>query len=120
MKKFILALAGAILALMAVPTIELAIPSQKSAPQAPKDRTKTFTGTILKKGDSFVLNDAVNKTAYVLDDAEQASQFEGKKVKVTGTVDVATNTLHIETIKEIPSGNAGLQGYPRMREAKRV
>jgi len=118
MKKFVLAVAGALLILMAVPTIELAIPAQKSARQTPKD--KTFTGTIVKRGDNFVLNDAVNKTAYMLDDAEQASQFEGKKVKVTGTVDVASNTLHVETIKEIPSGNARLQSYPRTREARQA
>src|ERR1700739_3290045 len=118
MKKFVLAVAGALLILMAVPTIELAIPAQKSARQTPK--AKTFTGTIVKRGDNFVLNDVVNKTAYMLDDAEQASQFEGKKVKVTGTVDVASNTLHVETIKEIPSGNARLQSYPRTREARQA
>jgi Protein of unknown function (DUF5818) len=120
MKKFVLAVAGALLILMAVPTIELAIPAQKSDRETPKDKTKTFTGTIVKRGDNFVLNDAVNKTAYMLDDAEQASQFEGKKVKVTGTVDVASNTLHVETIKEIPSGNARLQSYPRTREARQA
>jgi hypothetical protein len=37
----------------------------------------------------------------MLDDAQKASQFEGKKVRVTGTVDVASNTIHVETIQEI-------------------
>ena len=55
--------------------------------------------------------EAVNKTAYMLDNAEQASQFEGKKVKVTGFVDAASNTIHIESIKEIPSGNASQPSY---------
>ena len=54
----------------------------------------------MKDGDNFVLNDAANKTSYMLDDAQKASQYEGKKVKVTGTVDVASNTIHVETIEE--------------------
>jgi hypothetical protein len=48
-----------------------------------------------------VLSDAGTKTSYVLDDAQKASPYEGKKVKVTGTVDVANNTIHVETIQEI-------------------
>jgi uncharacterized protein YdeI (BOF family) len=55
----------------------------------------------VKTGDQFVLSDAANKLSYLLDDAEKASQFEGKKVKVTGTVDVASNTIHVESIQEI-------------------
>jgi hypothetical protein len=47
------------------------------------------------------LSDSASKLAYVLDDAEKASEFVGKKVKVTGTVDVANNTIHVETIQEI-------------------
>lgn len=64
--------------------------------------------------------DAVNKTAHMLDNAEQASRFEGKKVKVTGFVDAGSNTIHIESIKEIPSGNASLASYPRIAEAKKA
>jgi len=47
------------------------------------------------------LSDTASKISYKLDDAEKASQFEGKKVKVTGTVDVANNLIHVETIQEI-------------------
>jgi hypothetical protein len=54
----------------------------------------------MKDGENFVLNDAANKTSYMLDDAQKASQYEGKKVKVTGTVDAASNTIHVETIEE--------------------
>jgi hypothetical protein len=36
-----------------------------------------------------------------LDDAQKAGPYEGKKVKVTGTVDVASNTIYIQTIEEI-------------------
>jgi uncharacterized protein YdeI (BOF family) len=60
-----------------------------------------FSGTVVKSGDHFILSDAANKLSYVLDDAQKASQYEGKKVKVTGTVDVAGNTIHVQTIEEI-------------------
>lgn len=120
MKKVALAVAGALLILIAIPKIELAIPAQKSTAQEPREKAKTFTGTVMKRGDNFVLDDAVNKIAYMLDDAKKASQFEGKKVKITGTVDVTSNMLHVETIQEIPSGNARLQSYPRMWETKQA
>ena len=101
MKKTVLSVVGALLILAAVPEIGLAIPAQETTQQAPQEKTKTFTGTIVKKGDNFVLNDAANKAAYMLDDATKASQFEGKKVRVTGTVDVASNTIHVETIEQV-------------------
>jgi Protein of unknown function (DUF5818) len=47
------------------------------------------------------LTDGASKLSYVLDDAQKASPYEGKRVKVTGTVDVASNTIHVESIQEI-------------------
>ena len=82
--------------------------------QQSKQKTKIFSGTIVKNGDNFVLSDAANKLSYLLDDAEKASQFEGKKVKVTGTVDVASKTIHVESIQEIARANlilAALGGF---------
>jgi uncharacterized protein YdeI (BOF family) len=72
-----------------------------SAQQKPETQSKIFSGTIVKNGDTYVLSDAGTKISYVLDDAKKASPYEGKKVKVTGTVDVANNTIHVETIQEI-------------------
>jgi len=102
MKKILLSMAGALLVLTAIPKLALAeSPATSMMQQVPEPKTKTFSGTILKNGDNFVLNDSANKLSFVLDDAKKASQYEGKKVKVTGTVDVATNILHVETIEEI-------------------
>jgi uncharacterized protein YdeI (BOF family) len=101
MKKIMLAVAGALLVFPAVPGIALATSPPASMQQQSKQKTKIFSGTIIKNGDTFVLSDAANKLSYVLDDAGKASQYEGKKVKVTGTVDVASNTIHVETIQEI-------------------
>ncbi len=101
MKKLMLSVAGVFLVFTAVPKIVSATSPPNTMQQQSKQKTKIFSGTIIKNGDNFVLSDAANKLSYLLDDAEKASQFEGKKVKVTGTVDVASNTIHVETIQEI-------------------
>ena len=99
MKKIILSVAGALLALTAAPQFCLAA-APRATMQQSQTQAKTFTGTVMKNGDNFVLSDPSNKTSYMLDDVRKASQFEGKKVKVTGTVDVANNVIHVETIEE--------------------
>jgi hypothetical protein len=63
--------------------------------------TATFTGRIMKSGSNLVLEDADNKVTYLLDDQEKAKSFEGKSVKVTGQLDVATNTIHIAEIEPV-------------------
>lgn len=63
-------------------------------------QTKTFTGTISKEGESFVLKDDAGKTSYQLDDQQTASKFEGKRVKVTGTLDEANNTIRVQSMEE--------------------
>ena len=100
-----LSLAGTLLFFSAGPktasaSVTAAPAGSFTAQQSEKD-TKILTGTIIKDGDAFVLSDAANKLSYKLDDPQKASQYEGKKVKVTGTVDVARNTIHVETIQEI-------------------
>jgi uncharacterized protein YdeI (BOF family) len=101
MKKVLLSFAGVLLIFAAVPKFVSATSPPASMQQQTKQKTKIFSGTIIKSGDNYVLSDAANKLSYVLDDAQKASQYEGKKVKVTGTVDVASNTIHVETIQEI-------------------
>jgi hypothetical protein len=63
-------------------------------------RLSTFTGTITRNGDQFVLNDATTHALYQLDDQETAGKFRDKKVKVTGTLDVAQNLIRIQSIAE--------------------
>ena len=100
-KRIMLSVTGSLLIFTAVHTIASTNIPVTPAQQESREKTKTFSGTILKSGDNFVLSDGASKISYVLDNAEKASQFEGKKVKVTGTVDVANNTIHVETIQEI-------------------
>ncbi len=76
--------------------------SYQAGGQQNKDReeVKTFNGKIARDGDLFVLQDSSGKTAYRLDDQNKASQFDGKKVKVTGTLDAANNLIHVQSIEE--------------------
>src|ERR1039457_5071747 len=85
----------------------IAAPVQSMALAAPVIRTQgqpeaaTFAGIILQDGDTYVLSDAATKSKYILDDAKKPSVFEGKTVKVTGTLDKARNLIHVDTIQEI-------------------
>jgi hypothetical protein len=101
MKRNILSVAGALIVLTVVPQFCLAATPRAMMQQPSETQAKTFTGTVTKNGEYFVLSDPSGKTSYMLDDARKASQFEGKKVKVTGTVDMAKNTIHVETIEEV-------------------
>lgn len=58
---------------------------------------QTFTGTIVKDGTKYVLK-AADGTAYQVDDQEKAKRYEGKQVKVTGSLD-KNNTLHMTDIQ---------------------
>ena len=63
--------------------------------------TETFFGTILKNGDHFVLSDPATKSKYMLDNPRMASRYEGITVKVTGSLDVSSNSIHVEAIQPI-------------------
>ncbi len=60
---------------------------------------KECTLNCAKGNAKFVLYDAATKTVYQLDDQEKPKDFAGQKVKITGTVDKASKTIHIATIE---------------------
>jgi uncharacterized protein YdeI (BOF family) len=103
MKKLLLSVAGTMLVFTFAPktTHSAQPPPAALQQQASPQKTKIFSGTIIKSGEGYVLSDAANKLSFALDDSEQASHYEGKKVKVTGTVDTANNVIHVEAIQEI-------------------
>jgi hypothetical protein len=102
MKRICLSLTGFVLFF-----ILMAVPVQSGGPAAPslqtqaQPETKSFTGTVLKSGETYVLSDSATKSRYTLDDVKKAGLHEGKRVKVTGTLDKASNVIHVETIEEI-------------------
>ena len=73
-------------------------PSDQAQQQQPE--VKTFSGKISKNGQKLVLEDASMNTAYQLDDQKRASQYVGKTVRVTGTLDAENNLIHVQTIEE--------------------
>jgi hypothetical protein len=73
-------------------------PQQQQQPDKNQAKSATFTGTIVKNGDAFVLNDS-SGAVYGLDDADRASKFEGKAGKVTGQLDEQAKVIHVETIE---------------------
>jgi len=69
-----------------------------SAPQQSPGKSQTFTGKIVKEGDKYMLR-VSSGTAYQLDQSDSASQYENKDVKVSGTLDAASNTIHVTHIE---------------------
>jgi hypothetical protein len=57
---------------------------------------QTFTGTIVKDSDRYILKS--DGGAYQVDDQVKAKAYEGKQVKVTGSLD-KSNVLHIAGIE---------------------
>lgn len=91
------------------------IPSQQGQPaepeQAPSSKeaagskgqvpsAQTFTGIIDKESDSFMLK-VSEGTSYKLDNQQEVQQYEGKRVRVTGTLDAAINLIHVDKIEPL-------------------
>lgn len=86
-----------------------AVPSQHgnegqmpASGEATTEEAKSFTGRIVKENGAMVLEDTVTKVTYRLDDAAKAKQYAGKRVKVTGKLDMDSNTIRIVTIELVP------------------
>lgn len=60
---------------------------------------KMCTLGCVKAGGKFVLFNAASKTVYQLDDQTKPADFAGGKVKVTGTLDKASKTIHVTAIQ---------------------
>jgi Protein of unknown function (DUF5818) len=75
-------------------------PTQPANPQAQPQppAAQTFTGTILKDGSRYILK-VSSKNVYQLDDQEKAKRYEGKQVKIEGTLDATGNSVHITSIE---------------------
>ena len=50
-------------------------------------------------GGKYVLFDSANKTIYQLDDQKKAQPFAGAKVKITGSYDTSSKTIHVANIQ---------------------
>ena len=57
--------------------------------------SQVFSGTVVKQGDKYVLKDDAGKT-YDIDHQDEVKKFEGKRVRVQGTLDPATNKIMVK------------------------
>ncbi len=90
----------------ATPMPLIQAPQQPQQPQMPQEqmpesraaKTSTFTGTIVKSGDTYALQTSAG-TVYRLDNSSQAKQFAGKEVKVIGQLNPQTRVIHVSSIQ---------------------
>jgi Protein of unknown function (DUF5818) len=82
-------------------------PKQQPAPdtKAPAQEkqgpaAQTLSGTVIKLGNKYVLK-TTDKQTYELDDQDKVREYEGKQVRIVGSLDRTTNTIHITSIELI-------------------
>ena len=63
---------------------------------------KDCTLACVKGGAKFVLYDSATKATYELDDQDKAKDLAGQNVKVEGTLNNSTKTIHVDTIQAAP------------------
>jgi hypothetical protein len=74
--------------------------ARKSAP--PPDSTasptdsQTFAGTVVKQGDKYVLKEEASGKTYDIDHQDEVKKFEGKRVKVQGTLDPSGTKIMVK------------------------
>ncbi len=76
-----------------------------TAPSTPESQgqsptAQTFTGTISKESDNYVLK-VSESASYKLDAQDQVQQYEGRRVQVTGTLDPSINLIHVDKVEPI-------------------
>ena len=56
-----------------------------------------FQGTVLRNGERFSLR-TVSGQIYLLDDPQHVQPYEGKNVRITGTLDDSAKLIHVARI----------------------
>lgn len=106
-------LGGAIPLLMAAALCAFTpgVPAQSSnnnqdqgPPQETQQQSKVYEGKIMKiQGGKYALVTGQTPQGQVsghfLDNQDEAQKYEGKQVKVTGTLEMASNTIHVTKIE---------------------
>lgn len=67
-----------------------------SQAQSQSAGVQVFTGTIVKSGDKYVFQDSASNATYDIDHQNEVKQFEGKKVRVHGTLDSSGKIIHVQ------------------------
>jgi hypothetical protein len=72
-------------------------PPSEAKAQRDRPDVGTYTGTIVKDGDAYVLQ-AANEL-YLLDSQKKGKRYKGRHVQIMGTLDKAKNLIHVEKIR---------------------
>lgn len=72
-------------------------PEDSKPPKSKATKERQFVGTVVKESAGYSLR--VGELSYKLDDQDRALGYEGRTVKVVGTLDKQTNTITIEKIE---------------------
>jgi uncharacterized protein YdeI (BOF family) len=67
-----------------------------SAQAAQPNGTQAFSGTIVKSGDRYMLQDESSGQTYDLDHQDEVQKFAGKRVRVHGTLDPNGKMIHLQ------------------------
>jgi predicted lipid-binding transport protein (Tim44 family) len=57
---------------------------------------QSFTGTVVKSSGKYVFQDEASGNTYDIDHQDEVQKFEGKKVKVRGTLDANSKMIHVQ------------------------
>ncbi len=75
--------------------------SAPSSDDAQTQQALAFSGRVTSEQGQLVLKDPVTKMTYQLDNQARARQYVGKQVKVTGILELKSNTIHIDSIEPL-------------------
>ena len=75
-------------------------PGQDASTQKQAPTASSFTGTVTKEADDFVLK-VSETTTYKLDSKQQIEQYEGQRVRVIGTLESGVNIIHVDRIEPL-------------------
>jgi hypothetical protein len=75
----------------APPATEASAQSAQSA-----DSGQSFVGTVVKSGDKYMFKEEATGKTYDIDHQDDVQKFDGKKVKVHGTLDASGKTIHLQ------------------------
>jgi hypothetical protein len=77
------------------PSQQQQAPDSQAQSQSPSSSGQVFTGTVVKAGDKYVLQSS-NGTSYDVDDQAALKKYEGKQVRINGTLDPDGKTIHVK------------------------
>lgn len=84
------------------PPDEAQKPSEgESAVPASSAKIRPFMGTVVREQSGYFLR--AGDLEYKLDDQTEARRYQGRSVKVTGTLEKQSNTIHVQKIEASPS-----------------